>query len=66
MKNKLRVERAIHKISQQQLADKIGVSRQTVNAIELDKYIPSAVIVMKIAKLFEKPVEELFELEEKD
>lgn len=66
MNNKIRVERAIHKISQQQLADAIGVSRQTINAIELGKYIPSAVIVMKIARLFGKPVEELFELEDKD
>lgn len=66
MNNKIRVERAIHKISQQQLADAIGVSRQTINAIELGKYIPSAVIVMKIARLFGKSVEEVFELEDKD
>lgn len=52
MNNKIRIERAILKISQQQLADAIGVSRQTINAIELGKYIPSAVIVMKIARLF--------------
>jgi len=66
MKNNIRVERAILRISQQELADKIGVSRQTINAIELEKYIPSAIIVMKIAVVFGKSVNEIFALEESD
>lgn len=66
MKNNIRVERAIHKMSQQQLAELVEVSRQTINAIELEKYIPSAVIVMKIARIFKKNVEDIFQLEEKD
>ena len=66
MKNNIRVERAIVKISQQQLADEIGVSRQTINAIELGKYVPSTILSLKIARYFEKPVEEIFQLEETD
>ncbi|WP_448528711.1 helix-turn-helix transcriptional regulator [Raineya sp.] len=66
MKNRIKIERAIHNITQAELAEKVGVSRQTINAIEAGKYIPSAVLAMKIAKLFEKPVEEIFELEESD
>jgi len=64
MKNNIRVERAIVKISQQQLADAIGVSRQTINAIELGKYVPSTILSLKIARYFGKPVEEIFQLEE--
>jgi Predicted transcriptional regulators len=66
MKNNIRVERAIVKISQQQLADAIGVSRQTINAIESVKYIPSTILSLKIARFFKKPVEEIFQLEEND
>ncbi|HQA92426.1 MAG TPA: helix-turn-helix transcriptional regulator [Bacteroidales bacterium] len=66
MKNNIRVERAIVKISQQQLADEIGVSRQTINAIELGKYVPSTILSLKIAGYFKKPVEEIFQLEEGD
>jgi putative transcriptional regulator len=66
MKNNIRVERAILRISQQELADKIGVTRQTVNAIELEKYVPSAVIVMKMSVIFNKPVNEFFYLEDSD
>jgi putative transcriptional regulator len=66
MKNNIRVERAVVKISQQQLADAIGVSRQTINAIESVKYIPSTVLSLKIARFFKKPVEEIFLLEEND
>ena len=64
MKNNIRVERAIVKISQQQLADAIVVSRQTINAIELGKYVPSTILSLKIARYFGKPVEEIFQLEE--
>lgn len=66
MKNNIRVERAVIKISQQLLADAIGVSRQTINAIESGKFIPSTVLSMKIARFFNKPVEEVFQLEEID
>jgi len=66
MKNNIRVERAILKMSQQQLADKVGVSRQTINAIELEKYVPSATVIMKIAVIFCKPVDSIFQLEEID
>jgi putative transcriptional regulator len=60
MKNKLKVFRAMHDLTQEQLADKIGVSRQTVNAIESDKYLPSLGLAFKIAKLFQVKIEEIF------
>lgn len=66
MKNTIKVERAIQNITQQELAEKIGVSRQTINAIESNKYVPSTVLAMKMAKFFGKPVEQFFELEEDD
>ena len=66
MKNNIRVARATLKITQQQLADAIGVSRQTVNAIESGKFVPSTVLALKVARLFEKPVEEIFILEDGD
>ncbi len=66
MKNNLRVQRAIKNITQAELADLIQVSRQTINTIESGKYVPSTVLALKIAKVFEKPVEEIFELEEMD
>lgn len=66
MKNNLRVERAIKNITQDELAKLIGVSRQTINAMELGKYVPSTVLALKIAKVFEKPVEGIFTLEEED
>ena len=64
MKNNLRVERAIVRISQQQLAEAVGVSRQTINAIETGKFVPSTVLALKIAKHFSKHVEDIFSLEE--
>ncbi len=66
MKNTVKVERAIKDITQQELANAVGVSRQTINSIEAGGYIPSAVLVLKIAKYFGKPVESVFELEEGD
>ncbi|MBQ2877698.1 MAG: helix-turn-helix transcriptional regulator [Bacteroidaceae bacterium] len=66
MKNNIRVERAIHGISQQQLADSVGVSRQTINAIEKGRFVPSTVLAMKIARYFNKNVEMVFTLEEGD
>lgn len=66
MKNTIRVERAIKNITQAELAEKTGVSRQTINAIEAAKYVPSTVLALKISLLFGKPVNEIFELEEGD
>ena len=66
MKNKIRIERAILNISQAELAERVQVTRQTINAIELEKYAPSAVLAMKICRVFGKKVEEVFELEEGD
>ena len=66
MTNTLKVQRAIKNITQQELADAIGVSRQTINSIEAGKYVPSTVLALKMARYFEKSVEEIFLLEEKD
>jgi putative transcriptional regulator len=66
MKNNIRVERAILNISQAELAERVQVTRQTINAIELEKYAPSAVLAMKIARIFGKKVEDIFTLEEGD
>ncbi|MBA5792619.1 helix-turn-helix transcriptional regulator [Flavobacterium sp. xlx-214] len=66
MKNSIKIERARHNLTQGDLADKVGVSRQTINSIETKKYIPSAVLALKLAKVFEMKVDDLFELEEDD
>ena len=66
MKNNIRVERAIVRITQQQLAEQIGVARQTINAIEANKYVPSTVLALKIARVFSKPIETIFILEDTD
>ncbi len=66
MKNNVRVERAIVRMTQQELATRVGVSRQTINAMELGKYIPSTVLSLKVAKVFGKTVNDIFQLEEND
>lgn len=66
MKNTIKVERARHNMTQQELAEKIGVSRQTINSIESNRYVPSTVLALKISVLFELSVNELFELEVED
>lgn len=66
MKNSIKVQRAIHNMTQADVAEKIGVSRQTINAMEKGKYVPSTVLALKLSKLFETPVEKLFELENSD
>ncbi len=66
MKNNIRIERAIKNITQAELAEQVGVSRQTINTIESNKYIPSTVLALKIARVFGKSVEEVFSLEEND
>nr|WP_321452197.1 helix-turn-helix transcriptional regulator [uncultured Carboxylicivirga sp.] len=66
MKNTIKVERAKKNITQAELAKLISVSRQTINAIELGKYIPSTVLALKMAKVFETEVNEIFALDESD
>lgn len=66
MTNNLRVERAVLRLTQEELARRIGVSRQTINAMEAGKYVPSTVLALKLAQVFGKPVEQLFGLEEGD
>ncbi len=66
MKNNVRVERAIVRMTQQELADRVGVSRQTINALEAGKYIPSTVLSLKVAEVFGKTVNDVFSLEEGD
>jgi putative transcriptional regulator len=63
MKNQLRMLRAARNWSQQELAERLGVSRQTINAIEAERYDPSLPLAIRIAKLFGKPVETIFEVE---
>jgi len=66
MKNTIRIERAFKNITQAELAEAVGVSRQTINTIESNKYVPSTVLALKIARVFGKPLEEIFILEEED
>ena len=66
MKNKIKVERAILGLTQEDLAKKVSVSRQTINAMEANKYVPSTVLALKIARVFKKYVEEIFTLEKSD
>ena len=66
MKNNIRVERAVRDITQQELAEAVGVSRQTINSIESGKYVPSTVLALEIAAYFGKTVDEIFQLEEGD
>ncbi|HDM25486.1 MAG: helix-turn-helix transcriptional regulator [Thermoplasmata archaeon] len=60
MKNKLKVYRAMHDLTQEMLADKLGVTRQTIIAIEKGKYDPSLELAFKIAKLFNTKIEDIF------
>ena len=66
MKNNLRVERAIKNVTQEELAKIIGVSRQAINSIELSKYVPSTILALKLSRFFNKPVNEIFTLEDSD
>lgn len=63
MKNSIKVYRAMHDLTQEQLAEKIGISRQTVIAIENNKYLPSLGLAFKISKLFNVPIEQIFQYE---
>ena len=66
MKNSLKVERAKLNITQQELADKIKVSRQTINSIEADRYVPSTILAIKISNVFNTTVNSIFDLEADD
>ncbi|MBO5445675.1 MAG: helix-turn-helix transcriptional regulator [Muribaculaceae bacterium] len=66
MKNRIKVERAEMDITQQQLAEAVGVSRQTIVAIERGRFLPSTPLAIKISRFFCKPVESIFLLEEGD
>ncbi len=66
MKNSIKVERAKKDMTQQDLAEKVQVSRQTINSIEAGKYVPSTVLALKISRVFGVGLEEIFELENED
>ncbi len=66
MKNKIKIQRAIHNLTQDDLAKKISVSRQTINTMESGKYVPSTALALKMAQVFGVSVEELFQLEDGD
>jgi len=61
MRNRIRVLRAEREWSQAEVADRLGIARQTITALETGKYAPSLPLAFKISKLFEKPVEEIFD-----
>ena len=66
MKNRLRILRAEKEVTQADLADIIGVSRQTINAMEKAKYVPSTVLALKLAAYFKIQVTDIFQMEEND
>ena len=66
MKNRLKIARAELDITQEELAKRIGVSRQTINAVESGRYVPSTVLALKMAQVFGKSVEEVFMLDDED
>lgn len=66
MKNSIKVERAKKNLTQAELARIANVSRQTINAMELGKYVPSTVLALRLASIFETKVDQIFELEDSD
>lgn len=66
MSNKIKIYRTIGNLTQEQLADQLGVSRQTVVAIESDKYLPSLGLAFKIARLFKVNIEEIFSFDDQE
>ena len=66
MENTIKIERAIKDLTQEDLAKRIGVSRQTINSIEANRYVPSTVLALKLSEVFEKPVNMFFKLSEDD
>jgi putative transcriptional regulator len=66
MKNSIKVERAKNDFTQAKLAELVGVSRQTINSMELGKYVPSTVLALRLSHVFKVPVNEIFKLEDED
>ncbi|MCH7525302.1 MAG: helix-turn-helix transcriptional regulator [Bacteroidetes bacterium] len=66
MENTIKVERAILNLTQDDLSKRIGVSRQTINSIEANRYVPSTVLALKLSELFKKPVNDFFKLGDND
>jgi putative transcriptional regulator len=66
MKNALKVERARNNMTQAELAEKVRVSRQTINSIEIGRYVPSTLLALKIAAVFDTKVNDIFTLEDDD
>ena len=66
MENTIKVERAILSLTQDDLAKRIGVSRQTINSIEANRYVPSTVLALKLSDVFGKPVNDFFKLSKDD
>ncbi len=66
MKNNIRVLRASRRMTQEELARLAGVSRQTINAMESSRYVPSTILALKVARIFGSTVDEVFTLEEGD
>ena len=66
MKNSIKVERAKKNITQADLAKLVNVSRQTINSMELGKYVPSTVLALRLANVFETDIESIFTLEDSD
>lgn len=66
MKNTIKIQRAIKNLTQEELANRIGVSRQTINSIENNRYVPSTILALKISKVFDMSVNDIFKLEDED
>jgi putative transcriptional regulator len=66
MKNVVKIERTIFGLTQEELAKRVDVTRQTINALEQGKYVPSTVLALKISQVFQKKVEDIFSLEDND
>lgn len=66
MHNRIKIGRAELDLTQEELAKKIGVSRQTINSIEKNRYVPSTILALKLSELFDKSVNEIFILDETD
>jgi putative transcriptional regulator len=66
VKNRIKIERVIKNLTQEDLANRIGVSRQTINSIESGRYNPSTTLALKLSDIFGRSVNEIFELEDDD
>lgn len=63
LKNQIKVYRAKHDLTQAELADRVGVTRKTINTVETGRFVPSTILALKLARAFGITVEELFDLE---